>query len=228
MQKTFVPKTDYELFAQKVYDVLVENFPKTYFTGGSVRDYISDKQITDFDLATEATPEIVAELLHKHNIKSDNAAANFGIIKALHNGFDVEVATFRTDKYHDSRYPEVVWNMNAESDSVRRDFTVNALYFQPKTGELLDFHNGLHDLQNRIIRFIGDPQKRVEEDPLRIIRAYRFEEVIDGKMDEATLATCENNFDLLHKISKTKLQSEIDKCSQQLQFKLREKLSGNT
>jgi poly(A) polymerase len=139
-----------------------------YLVGGCVRDLLLGREPQDFDIATDATPSQILGI-YPHALQ---VGAHFGVL--LVDG--VEVATFRSDSaYHDGRHPEAVrYETNPNRDAARRDFTINALFLDPETGEILDFVDGCSDLKNRIIRAIGDPGARFREDHLRMLRAVRF------------------------------------------------------
>ena len=139
--------------------------------GGSVRDRLMGREPKDFDIATSATPEQVAAAFEH----SEAVGAAFGVMLVIHEGAPYEVATFRKDgEYRDGRHPESVTFANPEEDALRRDFTVNGMFFDPETEELSDYVEGQVDIEKKLIRAIGDPSKRFEEDKLRILRAIRF------------------------------------------------------
>ncbi len=205
------PKTNLEKFGFKIYNLLVENFPQTFYVGGMVRDLLLRKTVTDIDIATEAGPEQVAGLLSSAGVSADRAHQNFGIIIAKNSKHKIEIATFRRDSYGKTRYPKVTFVKNPKTDSMRRDFTVNALYFSPKNGKILDFHGGLKDLKLKNLKFIGDPAKRIKEDPLRIIRAIRFALQLNFKFENKTKLGLEKNFGMINQLTAARVKSELDK-----------------
>lgn len=141
------------------------------WAGGCVRDRLLGTEPKDYDIATSAVPQEVLRLFPRSN----PVGAHFGVILVNECGHAMEVATFRTDgSYHDGRRPEFVAFSTPEEDAKRRDFTINGLFENPVTGEVLDFVGGLQDLRTRTLRAIGDPRDRFREDALRLLRAVRF------------------------------------------------------
>lgn len=174
MQIIFKPKSPLKKFGEKIYFLLVDNFPQSFYVGGMVRDILLSKRVTDIDIATEAKPQSVVELLSADGISADVRYKNFGVIIAKQGSLKVEIATFRKDLPSQSRYPKIAFATSPKTDSQRRDFTINALYLSQKMSKVLDFYNGIADVKARRLKFIGNPQKRIKEDPLRIVRALRF------------------------------------------------------
>lgn len=208
--------------ANKIYYLLVENFFKTFFVGGTVRDMLLHKKLTDFDIATEGLPENIIEIAKNNQLKVDARGAKFGVINLVLNNTKVEVATLRKELGSDSRYPEVKFINSTKIDSQRRDFTVNSLYFQAKTSQILDYHGGVKDIKAGMIRFIGNPSKRIQEDPLRVIRAYRFQLDLGFKFESRTQQALEQHSKLIQKISRSRIEKEVLKLrAKQMQHKLR-------
>jgi tRNA nucleotidyltransferase (CCA-adding enzyme) len=207
----FVPKNNYEQFGLQVYNLLVENFSKTFFVGGMVRDLLLDKKISDIDIVTTATPEKVEKLLTNNKFQINPDGKNFGVIKVVSKLGDIEITTMRSEQYSGSRYPKVKFINNLAQDSKRRDFTVNSLYFQAKLNVIENPQNGLADISKKSLKLIGSPELRLQEDPLRIIRAYRFSKELNFAIEEKTLQALENNFNLIKKLSTKKIESEINK-----------------
>ncbi len=213
MKYLFKPKTKLEKFGSKVFSVLVENFSQTFFVGGMVRDSLLEKKITDIDISTEAKPDEVVQILKSANILIDQKYKNFGVIVAKQGNLQIEIATLRKDLKSTSRYTRVVFIKDVKKDSQRRDFTINSLYLSGLSGQIQDFHKGLNDLSNKTIRFIGSPVDRIKEDPLRILRALRFSLILDFKIEKKSLKAVKNNFNLLKNISKSKINSELNKIT---------------
>lgn len=211
MQMIYKSKTKLEKFGEKVFNLLVDNFPRTFYVGGMVRDLLLCKGVTDIDIATQATPDQVVKILRDNHIGSDNKHKQFGVIIAKDKNYTVEIATFRKDSYGSSRYPKITLVKTPKQDSQRRDFTINALYLSPKSGRILDFHSGLKDLKLKHLKFIGDPQKRMEEDPLRIIRALRFFKTLDLKFEGQTKNAIDENLILIKYLTKLRIKNELDK-----------------
>lgn len=162
---------------------LVEAGHEAVFAGGCVRDMLRGVPPKDYDIATSATPEQVLALFpHSHAV-----GVAFGVIVVHREGYHFEVATFRRDGgYSDGRRPDSVEFTSAEEDAKRRDFTVNGLFLDPMTGNVLDFVGGRTDLERRILRAIGDPRERFAEDHLRLLRAVRFSTVLEFPIEEQT------------------------------------------
>jgi tRNA nucleotidyltransferase (CCA-adding enzyme) len=159
-----------------------------YFVGGCVRDFFLNKRITDVDIATSAPQRVVAQLFIDHDI--DLSAASFGVV-TLNKPVICQIATYRTESnYQNHRYPgEITFVDDVSLDAYRRDFTVNALYLD-KEMTLFDPFNGKDDLQKRILRSIGDPSKRINEDALRILRAVRFCVTLEFEMETELMNAC--------------------------------------
>ncbi|HZE57772.1 MAG TPA: CCA tRNA nucleotidyltransferase [Chthoniobacterales bacterium] len=154
-----------------------------YFAGGCVRDLLSGKPPKDVDIATDARPEVVQKLFPR----TYAVGAHFGVIVVLENGFQFEVATFRSDgAYLDGRHPVEVHFATAGEDAARRDFTINGMFFDPEKEEVIDSVGGRQDLERKLIRAIGDPGQRFAEDRLRMLRAVRFATVLGFEIDSPT------------------------------------------
>ena len=179
-----------------------------YMIGGTSRDILLGKFPSDFDFVTDATPEEEKIFLPD----ADYAFEKYGSIKLKEQGIEVDITTFREEgEYLDFRHPSYIkFVTSAEKDSKRRDFTVNALYINGE-GKVLDFHHGLEDLRNKVIRFIGDPETRVKEDPLRILRAERFARRLGFQIEKATQKAMNDNRYLLEKLNPEKVKSEEKK-----------------
>jgi len=156
---------------------------EAWFVGGCVRDELLGRTPPDYDVATSARPETVMTLFDR----TVPVGAQFGVVIALVDDVPVEVATFRSDDaYVDGRRPTGVTFTTAREDAERRDFTMNGLFMDPFTGEILDFVGGRADLGARVIRAIGDPRARFREDKLRLLRAVRFATTVPAQIDPAT------------------------------------------
>lgn len=186
---------------------LCDNGCDTYVVGGGIRDLLLGKDPDDFDIVTKATPEQIISLFQDCKIKQ--VGKSFGVI--LVDG--IEVATFRHDIYEGEkctvRFAETI-----HDDLERRDLTVNAMAYCELTGELIDDHGGVKDLEERIIRFVGNPNDRILEDPNRIIRACRFVAKIDGRFDAKTFLALKDRSQHLFKygIAPERIRLEILKA----------------
>ena len=155
----------------------------TYFAGGCVRDLLLEKDPKDYDIATSATPNEVQALFPK----SDAIGAHIGVILVKEKVASFEIATFRHDgSYKDGRHPESVTFSSPEKDAQRRDFTTNGLFQHPTTGEIIDFVGGQTDLKARVLRAIGNPADRFQEDALRLLRAIRFATILNFEIEPST------------------------------------------
>ncbi|MCQ2795684.1 MAG: hypothetical protein MJ213_00010 [Bacilli bacterium] len=175
-----------------------------YLTGGSARDYLLKRDFVDFDLTTDATPSEMKEFLPE----MDYTYAKFGNVHSKH----LDITTLRVEgDYKDYRHPSVVrFTTKLEEDYLRRDFTINALYIDSNL-KVYDYCHGLDDLKNKIIRFIGDPNKRVQEDPLRILRAERFANKLGFIIESNSLKAMNSHKRLLEKLNSNKIKEEIKK-----------------
>jgi poly(A) polymerase len=180
-----------------------------YFAGGCVRDQLMGIPPKDYDIATSARPEQVMRLF-THTV---GVGAEFGVVLVLSDGQPIEVATFRSDgNYADGRHPDAVtYTDEARLDVMRRDFTINGLLWDPLTETLLDYVGGHDDIRNRIIRTIGDPHQRFQEDKLRLMRAARFSARFGFELDGATRDTIQGLADQILLVSKERLRDELIK-----------------
>jgi poly(A) polymerase len=157
--------------ARRIVEKLRLNGHKAFFAGGWVRDYLLRRKPKDIDIATSALPEEVIRLYPN----SRSIGAHFGVIQVLMYGRAYEVATFRSDRaYLDGRHPSSIAFSGPEQDALRRDFTMNGLFYDPIADRSIDYVCGKKDIENRVIRTIGNPCARFSEDKLRMLRAIRF------------------------------------------------------
>lgn len=162
---------------RKIQKVFKSNGKELFLVGGSVRDALLGKPIKDYDLATEAKPDEVIEMLKNQPFITNiiETGKSFGVINALTDNDEYEIATFRSESgYEDSRRPSNVQFTDIATDVSRRDLTINALFYDLDTNEVVDLVGGIEDLKNGVIRTVGDPSERFKEDPLRILRFVRF------------------------------------------------------
>src|SRR5437588_1302745 len=152
----------------------------------------------DTDIATAARPEEVQKLFPR----TYAVGAHFGVIVVLENGFQFEVATFRSDDvYMDGRRPREVHFSSPEQDAERRDFTINGMFFDPAKNEVIDFVGGQNDLKVKLIRAIGDPAQRFAEDRLRMLRAIRFATVLEFELEKEPRSALQQNSASITEIS---------------------------
>ena len=187
-----------------------------YLVGGSTRDYLLHIPLNDMDLVTDATPEESKKFL----TSADYTFERFGTVKLIYKNVKFDLTTFRKETgYSDSRHPNVViFTKDIKEDYSRRDITINALYLD-KDLKVIDFVNGLNDLNNRLIKMVGDPNKRIKEDPLRIVRIYRFKFDLDFSIDKDLEKVIQENKDLLLNLRKEKILEEIRKCHHQSELR---------
>lgn len=173
-----------------------------------MRDALMGLQAHDLDLATDATPEQIEALFGK----TVNVGKAFGVIRVLVEDGDIEVATFRMDgNYKDGRHPEGVAFSSPQEDAQRRDFTVNALFYDLQTHQVIDFVQGQEDLKIRLLRTVGDPRKRFSEDHLRLLRAARFVAQLDFSLEAQTLEAMTEMAPLVCSVSGERLREEMTK-----------------
>lgn len=195
--------------ARRTCEALQEAGFKAYVVGGGVRDSLLGQQPKDFDVATSATPQEVRRVFRRSRL----IGRRFQIVHVLHGREVIEVSTFRaaqadaeTDD-HGRVLRDNVWG-TLEEDAVRRDFSINALYYDPVANEVLDYHDGVRDLQARVLRMIGDPATRYREDPVRLLRLARFAGMPGFVVEEHTRAPVHELASLLSNVPAARLFDE--------------------
>ena len=202
------------MFDQGILDLLnklsVAGY-SVYLVGGVVRDYLLGKACHDYDACTNATPAQIKEVYKDYQIFS--YGEKFGTIGINYNGNTIEITTFRSeDGYVDNRHPRVInFNETLNSDVLRRDFTINAICYDVKNKKIVDLVNGEADLKEGIIRCVGIPHQRFEEDALRIIRAIRFSARFNFKIEGETRLAILKDYKLLANVSKERITEEMAK-----------------
>jgi poly(A) polymerase len=197
-----------EAIARKIVQTLQESGYEALFAGGCVRDQLRGTEPKDYDIATSARPEEILRLFPGGN----TVGAHFGVILVQKGGHAFEIATFREDGvYTDGRRPDAVVFSTAKKDALRRDFTINGMFLDPVTGELVDYVEGQKDLEARLIRCIGKPQDRFREDYLRLLRAIRFATVLEFEIEEETFAAIREVAPRVAEISPERVREELDK-----------------
>lgn len=178
--------------------------------GGAVRDGLLGLDVHDIDLATSLTPEAVTGRLNAAGIKVVPTGIAHGTVTAVIDHRPVEITTLRCDVSTDGRRATVAYTDDWREDAARRDFTINALYADPMTGEIYDYFDGLDDLAHRRVRFIGDPEARIAEDHLRILRYFRFLARFGAlPPDEAAYKACRANANKLMALSRERVADEL-------------------
>jgi len=174
--------------------------------GGCVRDLLLDREPKDYDVATDATPGQVVSLFRR----TEQVGAKFGVVIVRLGGQVIEVATFRSDgDYQDGRHPRKVTFSSPEQDAQRRDFTINGMFYDPAAARVLDFVGGMEDLRRGVVRAIGDPERRFNEDHLRMLRAVRFAARFDFRIDPDTLAAMRAAAHRIRSISAERIRVEL-------------------
>jgi len=182
----------------------------TRYVGGAVRDDLLALPISDLDLATRIQPQEVMQRLEKARIKAVPTGIDHGTVTAVSDGQPVEITTLREDVSTDGRRATVAFTDDWREDAARRDFTINALSADPLTGELFDYFGGLADLEQRHVRFIGDPLQRIAEDHLRILRFFRFHARFGaGAANADALKACTARANDLMALSRERIADEL-------------------
>lgn len=181
------------------------------FVGGCVRDILYGKEVSDIDFATSLNPETVKNKLKSANISYNDSFEHYGSIKVFINEKTFEINSLRKDFENDGRHSNIIFTQDWKQDALRRDFTINAIY-SDLDGRVYDPFKGVEDLNNGILRFIGDPEKRIKEDYLRALRYFRFFiQFSKVDYDDYIINCIKNNQDHIEKLSNTRLIEELKK-----------------
>jgi poly(A) polymerase len=185
---------------------LREKGHEAYLVGGCVRDLVMKIEPSDYDIATSATPEEIMKMFPR----TSPIGAQFGVVLVIHRGQAFEVATFRSDEaYIDGRRPIGVVFTDARTDVLRRDFTINGLLYDPIEERVIDYVEGQADIRDRIVRAIGNPQKRFEEDKLRLLRAIRFGARLGYSIEPDTWAAVCRMAPEIRQVSAERIREEL-------------------
>ena len=197
-----------------VFKKLQEGFSKEIvaarFVGGCVRKYLSNEKIDDIDIATILSTEQIKEKFKGTHFEVIETGVKHGTLTLVSKKFKLELTTLRKDVETDGRHAEVEYINDWKLDSERRDFTINSIYLDIN-GKIFDPQMGVTDLKNKNVKFIGDPQKRIEEDYLRIIRFIRFKIIYNGKIESSTNKAIKQNLNGIKQISKERVLTELYK-----------------
>ena len=199
--------------SNKIFDAInsYSSESEVRYVGGCIRKIINKEKVDDIDLATNIKPKDVCDALKKENISYYESGIDHGTITAFEDKYKFEITTLRKDIFTDGRHAKVEFSKNWKEDASRRDFTINAIY-SDRDGNLFDPYNGISDLQNGVVTFIGDTDKRIKEDYLRILRYLRFFLNYSKKPhDLITLKTLKKNISGISKLSKERLLDELKK-----------------
>ena len=195
-----------EKAARKIAERLRDRGHIAYFAGGCVRDMVRGLTPKDYDIATDARPENVQALFPR----TYAVGAHFGVIIVLEDGFQFEVATFRSDEaYIDGRHPSAVQFSSPEEDARRRDFTINGMFLDPASNKVIDLVGGQADIGAKLVRAIGEPGQRLAEDRLRMLRAVRFATALDYQIDERTWDALVASASSINQISGERIRDEV-------------------
>lgn len=208
--------TEVYTIALRIVKKLVDKGHVAYFAGGWVRDHVMGHDSNDIDIATSALPEQIVALFPRTVL----VGMNFGVVIIVEGVHQFEVATFRKETdYHDGRKPSKVDYCSAREDALRRDFTINGLFYDPLEHKIFDYVEGVRDIREGVIATIGDPDERFVEDRLRMIRAFRFSSrfgfVIEDRTQQAIRANAEK---LLPAVSMERVRDELTKMAKNPRF----------
>ncbi len=189
--------------------ILKANGYECYIVGGAIRDAFMGKKVEDYDIATNATPEELKKIFRR----VINTGIKHGTVTILFKGLHLEVTTYRIEgKYSDGRRPDNIRFVSSiHEDLKRRDFTINAIAYEPISGEIIDPHSGIKDIKKGIIKAIGNPEERFNEDGLRLIRACRFAAQLEFAIEEKTLCGMANTIKMIERVSKERIREELIK-----------------
>ena len=197
-----------------IFNTLEKEQPKNkkiaMFVGGCVRKYLKKQKIDDIDIATIFSPEQIKEKFKNTKIKVVETGIEHGSVVLLVNEKKFEITTLRKDIKTDGRHATISFTDDWTIDSNRRDISINAIYMDRK-GKFFDPQSGIKDLKNNVVKFIGDPSKRIEEDYLRILRFLRFSIQYKGEIDTENLRAIQFNLNGIKNISKERILSELFK-----------------
>lgn len=181
-----------------------------YLVGGAVRDMLLGKVPRELDFCTNAVPDIIKEKLSSYGESMYAIGEKFGTIGCIKDGTEIQITTYRSDSYDGiTRKPDVTYHGTLKDDLSRRDFTINSMAWEGK--ELIDPFGGENDLRAKIVRFTGEPDERIKEDPLRMLRAVRFASELQFQIEEETLRATKRHAKELARISYERIAQEMDK-----------------
>ncbi len=194
---------------KKIFAIMEEAGGESRLVGGCVRDIILGKTHSDIDIATSLLPEMVMKVLSKNGVKVIPTGLKHGTVTAIISEKQFEITTLRKDVLTDGRHAVVEFTDSWKEDAARRDFTINALSMD-LNGKIYDYFDGMSDLEKNLVKFVGDPEKRIEEDYLRILRYFRFISYFgDAELHKASLKACGNLSKGLKKISGERIRVEL-------------------
>ncbi|MBM5782679.1 MAG: CCA tRNA nucleotidyltransferase [Pelagibacterales bacterium] len=194
----------------KIFDIFSQSNDSIRLVGGCVRDLLLEIEVSDFDFATKLLPNQILEILKENGVKAIPTGIEFGTITAVIDGRNFEITTLRKESETNGRHFKAEFIDDYFVDASRRDFTINALYLDKK-GVVYDYFDGILDIQNKKVRFIGNAEERIEEDYLRILRFFRFSSRYASEIDEVGFLACISSKKNLSKLSRERIRSEFIK-----------------
>lgn len=195
----------------QLLSILNQSGRESRLIGGCVRDALQNFKSSDIDIATTLQPQQVIQILTENEINFLTIGIDFGTITARINDEQIEITTLRRDLSSNGRYPKIVYTESFQEDAQRRDFTINSLSYCPFKHEIYDYCGGINDLKEARVIFIGDPETRIKEDYLRILRFFRFSGRFGGEFDKKGLNACIDLNQNLLSLSKERIKWEMDK-----------------
>lgn len=200
-------KPNKKLIATRIVKKLHDHGFEAYFAGGCVRDMLLSRESKDYDIATSAKPNETKKLF----TRTVNIGEKFGTIVVIESGLNFEVTTFRIESgYLDNRRPDNIEFTCAKEDASRRDFTTNAMFYDPIKKSLIDYVGGEDDIKKHILRFVGNAQKRIEEDHLRLLRAIRFKVTLGFQYSPDTYDSIRKNSALIKSVATERVRDELN------------------
>lgn len=193
-----------------LFNIFCETGDELRLVGGCIRNHLLNKKINDYDFATIYKTDEIINILKKNKIKYFETSIKYGTITAVINNINFEITTLRKDINQKGRDTDIAYVESYKEDASRRDFTINALYLD-KNGIVYDYFDGLTDLKNNILKFIGDPLERILEDYLRILRLYRFFSYYTYDIDYKSLLACKKYGKLIENLSLERITEEFIK-----------------
>ena len=213
----FYKSSDLKFVFKKLHKDVSSQSKAAMFVGGCVRKYLSNEEIDDIDIATSLTTDQIKKRFEGTKFNVIDSGITHGTVTLVSKELKLELTTLRKDIKTDGRHAQIEYTDDWKEDSERRDFTINAIYLDIN-GKIFDPQLGTIDLKNHSVKFIGDPQKRIEEDYLRIIRFIRFSLEYESKIESTTIKAIKLNLDGIKKISKERILSELFKILRSKNF----------
>ena len=201
-----------ESIIKKVLKKIEKNGYECYAVGGYVRDFLLDRKTYDIDICTNATPDEIKEIF------KTNEKDNFGSVSIKIKKYNIDITTYREDVKYEKRKPiELKYLDNLEDDLKRRDFTINTLCMD-RFNNIIDIFDGINDINNKKIKVVGDVNKKIKEDPLRILRGIRFATTLDFLIDDKLDKCIKSNYELVKELSDYRIREELTKILESKNF----------